>query len=63
MTKVVKFSNTSQYADDTVVYLSGTNELELATNLNKDLENLSSWCKKNKLHVNCKKTKVTHDGP
>ena len=57
MTEVVKFSRTSQYADDTVVYLSSTNWQDISCKLNQDLDNLSQWCKLNKLHVNCKKTK------
>ena len=57
MIEVIKHSRTSQYADDTVVYLSGNNELELSNKLNEDLSKLSKWWRQNKLTVNCKKTK------
>ena len=57
MTKAVRTSKTNQYADDTVVYQSGTDPEEISRSLNEDLNRVNKWCKENKLHINCKKTK------
>ena len=53
----------SQYADDTVIYASGLNEMDIAVDLNLDLGRLTKWCRENKLHVNCKKNKYLTFGP
>ena len=47
----------SLYADDTVIYYSGDNLNHIVTEIQNDLTELSNWCSKNKLTINCKKTK------
>ena len=51
-------SKISMYADDTVVYISHS-DLEIAIALiQSDLSNLYTWCNRNKLTINCKKTNI-----
>ena len=50
------------YADDTVLYISHRNEQTLVNNINTDLAATSSWCIKNKLSLNAKKTKQVSFG-
>ena len=47
----------SLYADDTVLYYSSDNINEALRSVQKDLTSLNNWCHKNKITVNCKKTK------
>ena len=56
----VNFGNvkTLMYADDTVLYTSGKNINELATNMQSSLDNFVSWTSKNKLTINESKTKL-----
>ena len=63
MPETIQISKISQYADDTVIYASGPNEMDIAVNLNLDLGRLTKWCRENKLHVNCNKTKYLTFGP
>jgi len=44
------------FADDTNVFITGSNLLELANTLNMELKKLSSWLKINKLSLNIPKT-------
>ena len=44
------------FADDTTVYLTGSDINELYNNMSGDLNNLSIWFKTNKLSLNLKKT-------
>ena len=47
----------SLYADDTVVYITHENVNNAIELLQYDLNHLSTWCSRNKLTINCKKTK------
>ena len=54
---VVKNSNISMYADDTVIYISHTDLNIAIALLQSDLNGVYTWCNSNKLTINCKKTK------
>ena len=43
----IKYCHTSLYADNTIIYLTSTNVLEVEEKLNFDLANLSQWLKEN----------------
>ena len=45
------------YADDTVVYISHKDPEVAIALIQSDLINLCTWCNRNKLTINCKKTK------
>ena len=45
------------YADDTVIFVEGNNELELQNKMQGLLDIFSQWCKENKLSINADKTK------
>ena len=47
----------SLYADDTVVYFSHPNLPTAIEHIQHDLNHLNMWCKRNKVTINCKKTK------
>ena len=48
----------SMHADDTVVYISHSDLKTAITLIQSDLNDLTStWCNRNKLTMNCKKTK------
>ena len=47
----------SLYADDTVIYIANDDVSEAIDLVQKDLDNLSEWCRRNKLTINSKKTK------
>ena len=51
------------YADDTVLYASGTNIRTVEEHLQKDLNNYAKWCLRNKLTINVSKTKGMLFGP
>ena len=57
MSKSLKLSKYCLYADDTVLYHTGDNIEEIRDNLQEDLDQYSSWCSKNFLSLNVKKTK------
>ena len=44
------------YADDTVIFITGTNTADVVNKLQVDLTRYSSWCQGNKLIVNTKKS-------
>ena len=46
------------YADDTVLYHSGITADQISGELQHNLDKFSSWCSKNKLTINTKKTKL-----
>ena len=55
--QILKNSQVSLYADDTVIYINNS-DVNLASNLlQQDLNLLHNWCDMNKLTINCKKTK------
>ena len=45
------------FADDTSLFASGTDPVETVTQLNRDLEKISSWAKLWKVSFNAKKSK------
>ena len=49
---------TRLYADDTILYCSGSTIMEASEKLQKDLDTLGGWCTSNMLSVNTKKSKV-----
>ena len=54
---VLRNCKVSLYADDTVLYYSSSNLIEMVNNVQSDLHRLNEWCSSNKLTINCKKTK------
>ena len=46
------------YADDTTIYYSNCDKLELERNLQKSLDCLQMWCRENGMILNMDKTKV-----
>ena len=58
ISKLLLSALTIQYADDTVLTLTGSSLFALATQLNADLSILTDWCKANKLSLNVRKTKA-----
>ena len=56
--KCIKMSNYMLYADDTVVYSQGEVDINtLHTNHQNDLTRVQTWCMKNAILMNVKKTK------
>ena len=57
ITSSLKNCKVSLYADDTVLYITH-HDIQVALGLlQQDLDSLYAWCKKNKVTINCKKTK------
>ena len=57
ISKVLSNCKVSLYADDTVLYYSGKNMEDVVKVIQADLIRLKSWCNRNRLTINCKKTK------
>lgn len=57
MGKHIKYCKITLFADDTLIYICGSNITEMTSKLNYDLENMSIWLKMNKLKLNLSKTK------
>ena len=57
ISKVLKNCKVSLYADDTVLYRSGRKLDNVLALVQDDLMLLNAWCNKNRLTINCKKTK------
>ena len=57
LASVLEYCKVSLYADDTVIYLVNQNVNDALELVQKDLNNLSEWCTRNKLTINSKKTK------
>ena len=55
--KAIKHAKILLYADDTVIYLSGKDKHEVNRLLQEDLITYNVWFQRNRLTVNCKKTK------
>ena len=55
---VTRHSKVVLYADDTALFVSGTNIEDIQNKLNSDLELVSDWLYANKLTLNAKKTKT-----
>jgi len=54
--EAVSYSNIELFADDTMIYMSGTNINELENFINYDISKLYEWLCKNSLSVNVKKS-------
>ena len=57
MTKYITESKVSLYADDTVVYTSCDNYIDIVLNMRIDIESITQWLRANKLSINVKKMK------
>ena len=57
MPDVVKDSSIYLYADDTVLLNYGKNVINVKNDMQRDLGKIASWCGRNKLSLNIKKTK------
>ena len=57
ISKAIKNSKVSLYADDTVIYISHSDYLSAVHLIQSDLDSVHIWCDRNKLTINCKKTK------
>ena len=55
--RLLKHSKITLYADDTVIYSSGTSLKVAKCRMQKDLRALEKWCRTNDIYVNVKKTK------
>ena len=53
---VCKSTNPVLYADDTNLFINGNNLIDLQTAINRELAEISTWLKINKLSLNVKKT-------
>lgn len=53
----VNFCSTDMFADDTTLSTNSSSPETLADNLNRDLENVASWCKDNAMSISVEKTK------
>ena len=56
LSNILKEAGHYLYADDTVIFKSGTNIQTVLNSLQKDLNGYWSWCNANKLTINTKKT-------
>ena len=59
ISSIIKNSKISMYADDTVVYISHSDPKTAITLIQSDLNDLNIWCNRNRLTINCKKTKYS----
>ena len=58
--KVLKYCKVSLYADDTVIYIAHSNLKAALKLLQCYLNYMSSWCERNKLTINSKKTQILY---
>lgn len=54
---VLKYCRCKMFADDTIVYYSSSNSIEIENKINHDLNNLVLWLKNNMISLNITKTK------
>lgn len=57
LNKVLKYCKIHLFADDTLIYIEGTDVKDMTSKLNEDLGRLADWMAANTLSVNVKKTK------
>ena len=57
LNEALKHSKYLLYADDTTIYITGTDIKSMYSVMNDDLNNLSNWFRANKLALNIRKTK------
>ena len=55
LSNIIKNSKVFMYADDMVVYVSHSNLRIAIALIQSDLNNLYTWCNRNKLTINCEK--------
>ena len=60
--QAIPYAKIQLYADDTVLYVSGSDKRSLETNLQLGLNCLNRWCRLNKLTINASKTKMMSFG-
>ena len=60
--QVVVNPSVAMYADDTVIYCSGTSVIEVEQKLQEDLDSIKNWLSVNKLSLNVGKTTITTYG-
>lgn len=58
MEKVLQFSEIRLFADDALIFVTGSSGDECIDQLNTDLENVANYLKMNKLKLNTSKTKA-----
>ena len=58
MQHAIQGSDIQLYADDTVIYSSGSSAEDAASNFPPNLNKFAKWCSSNKLSLNVKKTKL-----
>ena len=57
MQYTLKHSKHLHYADDTTIYLTGTDINSLHAKMNEDLKSIHDWCQANSLFLNAQKSK------
>ena len=57
MPESLNYSTPSLYADDTEIYASSNDCVDLVPKVNNDLENIRKWMIKNKLQIHSSKSK------
>ena len=55
----LKNCSTILFTDDTPIYTTGTDLIDIFTNINNNLEVLNDWFRANKRSANPSKTKIT----
>ena len=60
---VVEHSTVSLYADDTTLYTSGGDAVNVGLLLEQDIQQVASWIQSNRLLINVTKTQNPADGP
>ena len=54
----IKLFNQYMYADDTIIYFSGSDNNEIMATLQNDLDRVAQWMTSSRLVLNYSKTKV-----
>jgi len=57
LNKVLKYCRCKMFADDTIIYYSSSDSIEIENKINYDLNNLATWLKSNTISLNVPKTK------
>jgi len=57
LNKVLKYCKCKMFADDTIIYYSSSDSIEIENKINYDLNNLAIWLKSNTISLNVSKTK------
>ena len=62
LTTCLEFSDTQMYADNTNLTVASSSKNEIELTINKDLENMRSWLRANRLSLNTTKSEVLFVG-